>query len=371
MTGKVLALVISCIFFVGCAPAVVQPGSASVEAKAEATFFTNPIAKGADPWVIKKDGVYYSCGSGKGGIYVSKSESLTQLGERKGVWKAPAQGWNRAAVWAPELHFLQGKWYIYYAAGKESGPPFIHQRAGVLESVSDDPFGPYVDKGMLYTGDSIQHRTAAPVWAIDMTPLQMNGKLYAVWSGWEKNATTDKTKQHLYIAPMANPWTISGNRVKISSPEEPWETGGPLDLNEGPQVLRKNEKAFIIYSCRESWLKEYRLAQLTLRDTTLNPMEPKNWTKTGPVFQGTDKVFGVGHASFTTSPDDTENWIVYHSKIATTPGWERDIRLQKFTWDKKGYPVFGTPVPAGTPMTEPSANHKQEKASKKEKVLEF
>lgn len=319
------------------------------------SYFTNPIGEGADPWVIKRGDYYYFCGSAGGGvegIYVSKSKKLTDPGERVLVWEAPDSGWNQTSVWAPELHFFNGKWYIYYAAAKRPGSPFVFQRAGVLESESDDPFGPYIDKGMLYTGDNIQDSTSAK-WAIDLTPFKLNGQLYAIWSGWEENAETDKTKQHLYMAKMSNPWTISSNRVKISSPTTKWETGGELDLNEGPQVL-KNKTAFIIYSTHESWLKEYRLGQLALTDTMLNPMDPKNWVKSGPVFQGTDEVFGVGHASFTKSPDGTEDWILYHAKKSTVPGWERDIRLQEFTWNADGSPDFGVPIPAGVPIKVPS-----------------
>jgi GH43 family beta-xylosidase len=259
---------------------------------------------------------------------------------------------------------MNGRWYIYYAAASQPGGPFLHQRSGVLESEGPDPFGAYQDKGMLYTGDNIQD-PATVKWAIDLSPFRMNGQLYAVWSGWEENnLVTDKTKQHLYIARMSNPYTISSNRVKISSPTEEWETGGELDLNEGPELLKKNKKAFIIYSCRESWLKEYRLAQLALADTTLNPLEPANWKKTGPVFQSTDQVFGVGHCSFTKSPDNTQDWIYYHAKKSTTPGWQREIRLQQFTWNKDGSPDFGTPIPSGVPIQVPSGEILAELLSK-------
>ncbi|MDB5264191.1 MAG: glycoside hydrolase [Adhaeribacter sp.] len=346
------------VLFAGCTTSTLAPEKRQNKSQSLAadTYFTNPIADGADPWVIKKGNFYYSCGSGLGGIYVSKSDKLTKLGERVSVWRPPASGWNRSNIWAPEIHFMNGRWYIYYAAGSKPGGPFINQRSGVLESVSDDPFGPYEDKAMLYTGDNIQD-AASVKWAIDLSPFRMNGQLYAVWSGWEENAATDRTKQHLYIARMSNPYTISSNRVKISSPTEAWETGGELNLNEGPQLLRKKEKAFVIYSCRESWLKEYRLAQLMLADTTLNPMEPSNWQKSGPIFQGTELVFGVGHCSFTKSPDNTEDWIYYHAKKSTTPGWQRNIRLQKFTWHKDGAPNFGQPIPAGVPVKLPSGEN--------------
>jgi GH43 family beta-xylosidase len=153
---------------------------------------------------------------------------------------------------------------------------------------------------------------------------------------------------------MTNPWTISSNRVKISSPVESWETGTELNLNEGPELIKNQNKAFIIYSCRESWLKDYRLGQLTLSDTLQNPMLVTNWTKKGPVFTGTDRVYGVGHASFTTSPDGTEHWIAYHAKKDITPGWNRDVRLQKFTWQADGSPDFGIPIPPNTPIALPS-----------------
>jgi GH43 family beta-xylosidase len=166
------------------------------------------------------------------------------------------------------------------------------------------------------------------------------------------NRDTDKTSQHLYIARMTDPTTISSNRVKISSPEEEWETGGPLDLNEGAQVLRNEGKTFIIYSTRESWLKEYRLGQLELVGE--DPMDPASWKKTGPVFMGTEEVLGVGHCSFAKSPDGSEDWIIYHSKKTTQPGWDRDIRMQLFGWKVDGSPDFGVPVPAGKPISRPS-----------------
>jgi GH43 family beta-xylosidase len=316
-----------------------------------ACTFANPVAQGADPWVIRDGGAYYLVQSQDNGIYVSRSTQLTAVsagGVR--VWSAPAAGWNRTNVWAPELHHVGDRWYIYYAAG-ESGPPYIHQRAGVLESVTNDPQGQYVDRGMLYTGDDIA--AGEPVkWAIDLTVGTVNGQMMAVWSGWEQNAATDATPQHLYAAPMSNPYTISGNRVKLSSPTEPWEDGSALDLQEGPEFLQRNGQTFIIYSTRESWLPEYRLGQLRL--TGANPLQSASWTKSGPVFQPGEGVVGVGHASFTTSPDGSESWIVYHAKNSTAPGWDRSIRMQEFSWNADGSPSFGTPAATGRQIERPS-----------------
>lgn len=335
-----------------------KSGTGSVDTGGNApppcTFF-NPIVAGADPWVVRYNNNYYLVESKDNGIWVYRTTDLTQL-KLNGVkvWSAPATGWNRTNVWAPELHRIDGKWYIYYAAGSD-GPPFIHQRAGVLESPGDDPQAQFADKGMLYTGDDLGG-TGPAKWAIDLTTDTINGQRYAVWSGWEQDATTDRTPQHLYIAPMSNPWTISANRVKISSPVENWELGSELNLQEGPEFLLHGDQRFVIYSTRESWLPEYKLGQLRLAGPTADPMLPASWTKSGPVFVGTSNVFGVGHSSFTRSPDGTEDWIVYHSKVSADPGWDRVIRMQKFTWNTDGSPNFGIPIAPGVTVPKPSGS---------------
>ncbi len=319
--------------------------------------FTNPIASGADPWVVRHNGFYYLVQSRDRSIWVYRSKKLTEL-DRNGVmvWAAPDTGWNRSTVWAPELHRIDGRWYIYYAAGRSS-PPYIHQRSGVLQSAGDDPQGEYVDKGMLYTGDEVQTGVENR-WSIDLTVARLGDQLYALWSGREKNLTTDRAPQHLYIAKMSNPWTISSDRVRLSSPTESWERGTELDLQEGPEFLQRANQLFIIYSTGEAYRRDYKLGQLRLKSPDADPMDPASWIKSGPVFTPTADVHGVGHNGFISSPDGREDWIVYHAKIHPTPGWERVIRIQKFGWNADGSPNFGTPVPSGKPVRVPSGQCK-------------
>lgn len=347
--------IVAVLFLAACggstATAPRPVGAGSTPAK-DCTF-TNPVASGQDPWVIRQGDWYHLVESRDNAIWVYRSHELTDLKKNPvRVWAAADTGWNRSNVWAPELHHIDGRWYIYYAAGR-AGPPFTSQRAGVVQSTGDDPQGQYVDRGMLYTGDNVETGTT-PVWAIDLTVGRLGGQLYAVWSGWDQNRDTDKTPQNLYIARMSNPWTISSNRVRLTSPTASWEVGTELSLEEGPEFLRHGDQSYIIYSTRESWLPAYRLGELKLNRPDADPMNPASFTKTGPVFTGTGNVYGVGHASFTTSPDSTQSWIVYHSKVSATPGWDRVIRTQPFTWSADGSPDFGTPVPPGQPIPDPS-----------------
>jgi GH43 family beta-xylosidase len=317
--------------------------------------FANPVLEnGADPWIVKHEGKYYYCCARGGNIAVSVSETLHEISPAVEVWKRPAGSWNSECVWAPELHPWNGKWYIIYAAGR-SGPPFIHQKTGVLESDGGDPFGPYTDKGMVCTGDNPDNPESS-IWAIDMTLMEHRGKLYGVWSGWESPQSDDSTPQHLYIAPMSDPWTTVGPRVKISSPDTGYETaGGKLPINEGPQILRTDKRLFIVYSCGQSWLDTYKLSWLTLENDLADPLDPASWLKSPrPVFTGNDQVHGVGHASFTLSPDDRQHYIVYHTKKGVEPGWRREVWMQPFSVDRDGYPVFGEPVGRGVEQPLPS-----------------
>jgi GH43 family beta-xylosidase len=315
--------------------------------------FTNPVAPGADPWVVRHDSMYYAVTSADRRIWIAASPRLADVftAPATPIWSAPDTGWNRTNVWAPELHFAGGRWYVYYAAGR-SGPPYTSQHAGVLQSADATPLGRWADRGRLYTGDSVE-TGRGDRWSIDLTVGRIGDGTYAIWSGWAAEATTDRTPQQLYIAPMASPWRIAADRVRLSAPDAAWERGPELDLQEGPELLAHGDDVFVVYSTRDSWLKDYALGALRL-PRGADPLRPESWTKRGPVFAGTSRVYGVGHASFTTSVDGTEQWIVYHSKDAPTPGWRRSVWMQPFGWSPSGDPAFGEPVGPRVPLPLPS-----------------
>jgi len=208
----------------------------------------------------------------------------------------------------------------------------------VLEA--NDPFGPYVCRGALETSG----------WAIDGTILrQPNGALYFVWSGWPGR---ENGQQNLYIAPMRNPWTLSGPRVLLAQPEHSWECVD-MAICEGPQILQNEGRTFLVYSASGSWTVDYCLGLMELEGD--DPLNTSSWQKKGCVFKKTSQVWGIGHCSFVKSPDGTENWIVYHAKSKKKKGWaDRNVRTQQFGWTEEGLPCFGEPTPVGHPMAAPS-----------------
>jgi GH43 family beta-xylosidase len=211
---------------------------------------------------------------------------------------------------------------------------------------------------MLYTGDDVAGGTDNR-WAIDGTVLDLNGQLHFLWSGW----ADERDVQHLYIAKMSDPRTIGSNRVQLCPNDcHPWELvtrrgrHQERGLHEGPQVLTRHGRLFLVYSCSGSWQPSYKLGMLYM-DAGADPMNPASWRKYNrPVFDSTPEVFGVGHCCFTTSPDGTEEWMLYHSKRFRTDCWDRVVRAQRFTWDASGFPNFGTPVPSNARLPLPSGD---------------
>lgn len=333
-------------------PAFVLVADPVAPAETAPGFFSNPIAPGADPWVIRHDGYYYWCASENDlGVVVYRSEELTCRGEKHLVWSAPETGPYCREVWAPELHRLDGRWYIYVAAS--NGRNETH-RMIVLEAATDDATGRFEFKSELYTGDHLATGRDNR-WAIDGTILEHGGGRYLLWSGW----ADDRDEQWLYIAALSNPWTVASNRVRVCANDDHlWErvdeTRASRGLNEAPQVLVRGDRVFVVYSASASWEVTYKLGLLELAPGG-DPLDPRAWRKRPePVFEASARTWGVGHCGFTRSPDGREDWMVFHAKLERRANWNRVVHAQRFEWDDEGRPVFGAPVAAGVPLARPA-----------------
>src|SRR5688572_5108861 len=319
--------------------------------------FTNPLLpSGADPWSIYKDGNYYYTNTLGDRIDIWKTKNLADLkaAERKTIWIPPVGTSYSKEIWAPEIHFIHGKWYVYFAA--DDGKNDNH-RLYVLENESANPLeGEWMFKGKIsYAVVSLKKKSSV---------FEHNHQLYMVWSGWEGDSNG---RQDLYIAKLKNPWTVACDRVKISHPEHAWERHGDLndphnpphvDVNEGPQVLVHRERVFIVYSASGCWTDFYALGVL-MASADEDLMDAASWKKSAqPVFKQSleNKVFAPGHNSFFKSPDGKEDWILYHANGEPGQGCgkHRSPRAQKFTWNADGTPYFGEPVKEGMVLEVPA-----------------
>ncbi|WP_164849872.1 glycoside hydrolase family 43 protein [Mucilaginibacter limnophilus] len=365
MKNKFLALLIAAIpfFAVACQKNPTGDTTEKVSAtESKVKYFKNPVIPGdhADPFVAQKDGNYYFLSTKGGNIAIAKTRAMSQLSlaNETVVWTPPENTDHSADLWAPELHFLSGKWYVYFAAAQRGVND--SNRMFVLENDSADPTqGNWIFKGRIFD-------SANDEWAIDGSILTIADKNYFIWSGWEN--ANEKYKQYIYIAPMSNPWTLSGPRVKISSPTNDWERWEPdflgAGVNEGPIALQHdaNSPVFIIFSASRYSSDNYCLAQIQLK-TDGNPLDAEDWINKKQVFTKSEKnmVFGPGHNGFFTSSstDDkgvvqTENWFIYHARnLPNAPNQPRTSRMQKLTWNTDGSPNFGSAVSTGLNIPSP------------------
>ncbi|WP_324672310.1 glycoside hydrolase family 43 protein [Hymenobacter sp. GOD-10R] len=325
----------------GSAPAPAPP----TPAPAAATF-TNPLLpSGPDPWVYQKDGFYYYMQTTGNNLVIRKTAKVSELGSAVStiIWTPPSNGGNSRNIWAPELHFLDGKWYVYFTAGPGAD---AGQRTWVLENPAADPTtGTWTEKGRVYN-------PTEDYWAIDGTVLEQNGKRYFLWSGWPAGSGGE---QRLYISEMSNPWTLIGPRIELSRPQYAWEKNG-FGVNEGPEILKHGDKTYVVYSASFCGTDDYALGLLTAT-ATADPLTPTTWTKTAtPVFVKSNGAYGPGHNAFFKSKDGAEDWIIYHANNSAGQGCGdvRNPRIQKFTWNTDGTPNFGVPAAINTALPRPS-----------------
>lgn len=301
--------------------------------------FRNAVNMGPDPFMAYHDGSYYLATTQGDAIRMWKAPTVGQLlvAEPTTVWQDDNPTRNQQ-VWAPSFHLFDGHWYVYYAASDGIDE---HHRIHVVESEGADPLGPYHYKG----------RLAAPgaeeVWAIDQEILVHDGQLYVLWSGASGGA-----HNLLFVAPLSNPWTVSGPRVYLPSP------GGCAEVREGPSILQRSGTTFLVYSTCDTGKPDYQLWMKSL-PAGADPLAPGDWTEHPDAVlarNDAEGVYGPGHNGFFKSPDGSEDWMVYHAKNTSQYTYDyRTARIQRVTWNQD-LPMFGPPPASGATLDVPAGD---------------
>ena len=332
---------------------VVTPAHAS-----PAVQYTNPLAnQRADPHIFKHtDGYYYFTATAPeyDRIVLRRATTIQGLATapESVIWRKHASGEMGAHIWAPEIHFINGRWYVYFAAGRTDDVWRI--RPYVLENSSANPLtGTWTERG----------RVNVPwdTFSLDMSSFVVNGVRYLTWAQSEPGIATNS---NVYLARMgANPWSITGTVARLVVPTLAWETRG-YKVAEGPAVVQRNGRVFLTYSASATDAN-YCLGMLTA-SASADLLNPASWTKAQqPVFasNAATSQYGPGHNSFTVSEDGQSDILVYHDRsyrdISGDPlnDPNRRTRVQKVYWNADGTPNFGIPVADGvTPVRLKSHN---------------
>lgn len=301
--------------------------------------FTNPLVlQRADPFVYKTpEGVYYLIATVPeyNRIELRSSNTINGLAEAEPVvvWSRPESGDMSGHIWAPELHRIDGTWYIYFAAGRADDEWRI--RMWVLSNDSEIPTqGEWVARGQI--------QTERDAFALDATTFVYEGQRYLLWTenvGPEHNTG-------LLLAKMADPTTIVGPQVVITVPEYEWEIQR-YRVNEAPAVIFRNNKIFVTYSASATD-HNYAIG-LLWAEMGSNLLDTASWNKSSePIFFSNPEFnrFGPGHNSFTVAEDGVTDLIFYHARdykeIVGHPLFDpnRHTRVRVLNWTEDGFPDF-------------------------------
>ncbi|SDS50250.1 Beta-xylosidase, GH43 family [Friedmanniella luteola] len=333
-----------------CTSTPAGPAPETPAPSAAAATFTNPVlGQGADPFVTVVDGRYWSVQSSGTGVTLRSSTSLATLGgtDAETIFSGGDEGSPCCEWWAPELHEIDGRWYVYVAA--DGGDNDDH-RTYVLEA--DAIEGPYSFAGRL--------QLPGNRWAIDATVFTAGSARYVAWSGWPGGTNG---QQNLYLAELATPTTVRGKAVVVSEPRLDWETkAGTVGVlvNEGPAALVRDGQVFLTYSGSGCWTPDYAIGMLTA-DEDADLLDPGSWTKDPePLFAGGDEsgLYGTGHHSFFTSPDGRQTWFAYHAVTFAegSCGEDRQVYVQPLGSGPGGRPEFGVPSGGAAEIPLPSGD---------------
>ncbi len=302
------------------------------------------ILQRADPYVYRHtDGNYYFTASVPeyDRIILRRSDSLAGLADAKEteIWHRHENGPMSYHIWAPELHYIDGAWYLYFAAGEKDKIWDI--RPYVLECTDSDPLtGTWIEKGKM--GCAAEDEFSFRAFSLDGTVFENQGKYYYVWA---EKVGVGRQISNLYIAQMETPYRLKTVQVLLTTPDYDWERVG-FWVNEGPAVIKRNGKIFLTYSASETGTA-YCMGMLTA-DENSDLLDPLSWKKERhPVLQSDEArgIYGPGHNSFT-KDEEGNDILVYHARtekeIVGDPLYNpnRHMMLMKIKWDTDQRPVF-------------------------------
>jgi len=317
-----------------------------------------------DPAIIKaQNGWYYiystdvkAYGIPKPGIQIRKSKDLINWrwvgyvfdGDEyifKGI-PEDAFEWSRASnLWAPDVKFMNGKYYLYYAASL-----FGRNQSFIGLATSTNPEGPWKNEG-----EVIKTRQGDPVNAID---------------------------PNLCFDERGEPWLVYGsfwNGIYILKIDK--STGKPLEKGFGINIARRSpsvygavEGAYVIYNPRfkkyylfvsyDSLSSDYnvrvgRADNITgpyvdyndnlMTDITLPPNEVGTKILGGYKFKNDDGWVAPGHNSVLVDGDDY--YIVHHARPALNKNWMY-LHIRRIVWTDDGWPVVSPERYAGEKIQE-------------------
>jgi GH43 family beta-xylosidase len=310
--------------------------------------YLNPVYARScpDPFVLKHAGEYWAYCTG-----------LQPDGRAFGILRsADLVHWTEAGsaldllpgdnpcYWAPEVAYLDGRFYLYYSVGDEAT---MHIRV----AVADQPGGPFTDSGRRLTSEAF---------AIDgHVFIDDDGQRYFFYA-------TDFL-QHTHIGTgtvvdrLLDPLRLAGRPQPVSRARYDWQVYDPQRAEkggvrwhtvEGPFVLKRKDRYHQMFS-GGNWQNPTYGVSYAVSHTVLPEGE---WhqvcdgQRVRPVLRSLPEagIIGPGHNSVVRGPDNRQLFCIYHRWAPELE--ERVLAIDRLEWIGDRLDVLG---PSSTPQPAP------------------
>lgn len=237
------------------------------------------------------------------------------------------------ALWAPEVAYHGGKFYMYFSAGGHEGEG--HQ---LRVATATRPEGPFEDSGAVLTPDD--------PFTIDAHPFRdADGNWYLYYCRDFLDEEGGRAGTGIVVDRLLGMTRLAGERRTVVRPFADWQLyerrrrwyGRVWDwyTAEGPFVRERDGRYYCLYS-GGAWKEPNYGVSYVVSDDPMGPFVPDPGAERGPEVLRTlpGSVVGPGHASVVSAPDNLHDHIVYHA-------WDPDhtkrlMRVDRLDWKEDG-----------------------------------
>lgn len=320
-----------------------KPGRYEIEGRIHQNRYEFPVAwNKADPCICKWKDKYYFISTNdldhEHSVYMREADTIPELVTAQQVKILDAYTYPHLVglLWAPELHVIKGKLYIFHA-GTPQG--FLQERSHVMmlkengnpmkASDWETPV-PVIrkDGSYLYGESGI---------TLDMTVFEAEGKYYVCWSQRQFKPVDQGAWLYIALIDPDEPWKLITEPVLLSMPEYGWANNHTF-VDEGPFALKTRDRLYLTFS--SAAVDSTYVVGLLSADPKADLLNPDNWLKENYPLLSSRSVegeFGTGHNAYVTDEDGLV-WNTYHAR----PGVDgpRSTGIRRVHFNAEGFPVL-------------------------------
>ncbi|WP_245586427.1 family 43 glycosylhydrolase [Olivibacter sitiensis] len=306
--------------------------------------YVNPVYEPvlADPTVVRDPGTgdFFAFGTaddfgdGKGQrmIPVLRSADLVHWQYLKDALTKKPTWKSKGGIWAPDVNFVNGKFYLYYAYSTWGDPD-----PGIGLAIADSLTGDFADQGKVFLSSEVDVPNS-----IDPCYFEEDDKKYLFWGSF-----SDLPTQGTYAVEL----TADGRKVKSLTDKTKIAAGDW----EAVMIHKKGDYYYFFGSkgsCCEGHDSQYHVLVARAK-TLLGPyldQEGRDIAERGNgtvLLKGNGYFVGVGHNAQIITDDAGADWILYHGFDTRHDGQlphgtnRRALLLDRLEWKDAWPTVMG------------------------------